>query len=293
MGSIKSSSEKEVESHRMLAWSCLGYVEVITLRDMSGSRYEDENSGSETDPEDRSEGFMVYVAEYCHHHIREALLDNDKALVGRIKKLCDTNGPFYNIWKDTSHTEIGGHDVNALWVACLTGMTALVERLLEPKNIRDARNYESTLLVAASQGHDRVLDLLLRRKEIRKDLRDTSLRSVLQCAVTSGDPNCVRILPKEANVEVETWNKHGRTPFGCAIWNRNSEMIQAFLDSKHEKACNATNTSGQTPFIEFGERGGIETFERLIESGMCDIHFRDRLGRTFLHDSNFLGVHNL
>ncbi|PWY66382.1 hypothetical protein BO94DRAFT_613834, partial [Aspergillus sclerotioniger CBS 115572] len=245
-GQIQSGPLSEVETHQVLAWSCLSYIEVALEPPHLQSRNRSGNKSSESTSRALNEEFLDYVGENLFHHIQKAQLEEDKALAVRIKRFCDIQDRHCQVWTEAKPLQVRGlrvdsYNMSTLWIASYAGMTAVVEQLLEEgDNICDTRNRDgqNTLLVAALQGYDRILALLLTADQVRKDLRDAWRTGPLQAAVQSRNPAAVKVLLESGAVDVDTWDPSGRTPFDCVAADGDPDMIRVFLDFGSDEACN-------------------------------------------------------
>ncbi|KAL4928340.1 ankyrin repeat-containing domain protein [Aspergillus undulatus] len=298
-GDTGSAPITEMESHQALAWSCVKYFDLVVEPGIALSKKHGEgtdySSQIKTVVGEHGE-FLQYVAENWFQHIKRAGLDSDKDLAQRVRPLCDPQNHLCKVWKELYHSSEGTsefvdfHNVNTLWIASFTGITAVVEELLEGEvgAASDARNLDgqNTVLIAALQGNDRVLTRLLNLHLVRTDLRDSWRRGALQAAVESRNPAAVKVLVQSKRVvDVSTLDRNGQTPLGAAIQADDVEMIQVFVDSiKLSKSdiCNARDSCEKTPLIIACQQRMTNLFWKLLDSGRCDVNIQDDDNRTAL-----------
>lgn len=81
-----------------------------------------------------------------------------------------------------------------------------------------------------------------------KKVRDEDGRTPLLCTVQAGSSAAVRMLLGRHDIDVTSGDNYGLTPFACALWTKNRELIQIFLDSdRAPDVCNAEDNRGNTP----------------------------------------------
>ena len=71
---------------------------------------------------------------------------------------------------------------------------------------------QTPILLAASEGHERVVQLLLERKDVKADAADGYGRTPLLCASGKGHSGVVKLLLEREDVSINRVDKNGQTP---------------------------------------------------------------------------------
>lgn len=277
-----------IESHRVLAWSCVSFLEITVAATLRRSGHSKKTDSSIGDSAKESSGFLDYSTSNWYYHIQEARLDGDMALMKRIRRLCDPKNKHCKMWLEAhkhyiADFQVDFRDVNVLWIASYTGMTSLAEHILEEGDDCDTRNPQgqNAILIAAFRGNDRVLTVLLKSKRIKRDVRDSRRTCPLQAAFISHNPAAIKVL-LESGTDAGAWDLWGITPFENAIWHGSDELIRAFVDCGKSEVFNATNVRGKTPLMIACELGRTALVRDMIDSGSCDVNIQDSIGKTAL-----------
>lgn len=287
-GKAESKPITEMESQGALAQVCLNYIEVVILPLVDQPWKRKQAKLTDTVSFEKEDPFLDYVSNYWFCHIQRAELDGDKSLSRIFRRLCDPHDELSKVWTKAyvhpAEMPITLHPVNTLWMASFTGMTALVEDIIASGDVEDCQNLDgqNTLIIAALQGHHRILELLLKSDRIRKDLRDSSRRGALQAAVISGNGAAVKVLLESNGIDLNTWDLNGETPIGWAFGSLSTDIIKAFFDSKSKDAFNARDFRGKTALMIACEYELNSVFQQLVSSGFCELNAQDYQQRTAL-----------
>ncbi|KAG2456361.1 ANR50 protein, partial [Polypterus senegalus] len=166
------------------------------------------------------------------------------------------------------------------------GSTDVVSLLLSKGADPTIQDYQgqTPLMLAARQGHARVLQCLLEwaQKDGRRlDLVDHADRegwTALRSAAWGGHAEAVRIL-LEAAAEVDGSDSEGRTALRAAAWGGHEEILQTLLD--HGAQVDHPDKEGRTPLIAAAYMGHWEAVELLLDHGAV-VDLQDSDGRTAL-----------
>ncbi len=117
--------------------------------------------------------------------------------------------------------------------AAAEGQEVVVQRLLENGAELESKNNNSQtpLSLAAEEGHEAMVKLLLSRDDVAADSRDEGDRTPLFCAAKGGHEAIVKLLLSRDDVAADSRDNRGRTPLFCAA-ERGHEAIVKLLKQK-------------------------------------------------------------
>jgi ankyrin repeat protein len=106
----------------------------------------------------------------------------------------------------------------------------------------------------------------------------------------SGSAKIVKLLLMREDVNINSKNKHGQTPFSCAIRGRDADLVKLLL-MREDVDVNSKDEQGHTPlwhavtrrYVLSGSRD--ETPELLLSHPRVKVNIRDNLGRTPLSEA--------
>ena len=127
---------------------------------------------------------------------------------------------------------IATRNVNTLWIAAFTGMSAVVAKLLEQgfKDIEDSQG--RSILIAALEGnYIGVLELILQSDKTRKEVRDCDRGTPPLAAMQENSSAAVRMLLGRRDIDLISRRDFGYTPLTLVLNMGSRELMQAFLDS--------------------------------------------------------------
>ena len=129
---------------------------------------------------------------------------------------------------------------------------------------------QTPILLAATEGHERVVQLLLERKDVKADAADEYGCTPLLCASSRGHSGVVKLLLKREDVIIDRTDKNGRTPLLSAAEDGSVEVMGLLLGQNGINP-NTRGKVGQTPSVPngpgrpgFGKAGpGLSKFSRI------------------------------
>jgi hypothetical protein len=107
-------------------------------------------------------------------------------------------------------------------------MHSLLTNGAEPDS-RDS-NDRTPLSWAAEQGHEKVVKLLLDRRDVTVDSKDCLGRTPLLWAAKHGQEAVVRLLVDNPNVDVDSEDRSGHTPLGWAVQLGHGGIVKLLLE---------------------------------------------------------------
>lgn len=156
--------------------------------------------------------FLVYPSQNWFHHVHDAGLEKEQSFVPKIEHICNPNTDVFSSWAHLYNAgegkgwrRIATRNVNTLWVAAYTGMTALVAKLLEQdfedNDIEDSRG-RNILIAALEHSYIGVVELILQSDKIRKkNVRDIRGRTPLLTALGAVSPAAVKMLLDHRDID--------------------------------------------------------------------------------------------
>ncbi|KAL1598572.1 hypothetical protein SLS59_006859 [Nothophoma quercina] len=237
---------------------------------------------------------------------------NAGANTARSSELSDTVHPEdYN--EDEEDKDDGRHDNDALALASRRGLTSVVEMLLTHHAPVTSRNNvgECPLLIATRNGHEEIVQMLLRKApssveiaseegctalEVAFDndrlniagllLRDGSFSSSDQLLeegflsfARNGRADIVATILQRQLLEPEVSDGEGRTPLSLAAGNGQVAVIKLLLDTG-KVDINAEDENGQTPLSLAAENGYEAVVKQMLNAERVNADAKDESGRT-------------
>ena len=89
---------------------------------------------------------------------------------------------------------------------------------------------QAPILLAAGEGHEAVVKLLLGRKDVKSDKPDIKGRTPLFCAARNGHEGVVKILLKRDDIDPNRLGEYVKTPLYCAVENGHEGVVKILLE---------------------------------------------------------------
>ena len=275
-------------AHSTIAETCLTYLNSQHIKDIS--------TGSTPDP--LSTPFLEYSSLYWGTHMRMELSDLVKTFALKLLDQFDGHISAKSLWKSInagspSDYYRGNNPFSAMHCISYFGIAEMANTLIKMKrwdvNQRDSAGM-TPLIWAARYGHEEVVKLLLREKDIRPDRQDTNDgRTALSWAAENGHEGVVRLFlgsqfidpgsigrlwgkaPQVAGllfgkkyVNPDSSSKSGRTPLSWAAGNGHEGIVKRLLRRKDVNP-NSSNGAGRTPLLLAAWNGHEEIVKLLLE----------------------------
>ena len=169
-----------------------------------------------------------------------------------------------------------------LSLAAGNGHEAVVKLLLSRDDvIADSQDiYDQTPLSwAARYGHETIVKLLLSRDDVTADSQHEDDQTPLSWAAENGHKTVVKLLLSREDVIADSQDKYGRTPLSCAARYGHETVVKLLL-SRDDVRADSQDNIDQTP-LSRAARYGHETVVKLLLSRDDVIaNSQDRYGQT-------------
>jgi len=183
------------------------------------------------------------------------------------------------------------HGSDRLHVAAYIGNHEEVERLLGPINSilqnlgEEGINVNqphcsgaSPLYIACQQGHERVVEVLLKHKDIQVNRVTSTWPSGLYIAAQKGHHQVVELLLSMEGIRVNVGTDSGATPLLVACQNGHVEVVDLLLrredvDVNRSTTCKMTAANnGVTPLFAAATHGHDRVVEMLLDRGDIQVN---------------------
>jgi len=285
-GYLRAHPELFSTVHSTMAETCLTYLNSQEVRALSTSPA----------PDLQGTPFLEYSSLYWGVHAKRDLSDCAKLLASKLFDdynshisirtfLKAQQGCSYDIDFDKPHLisglhcaslfgiveivsgliEVDGCDINQrdcvdntplVWAA-LEGHERVVEMLLKRGDVgldKPGRFGQTPLFGAAWNGHEGVVKVLLERDEVNPDKPDDEGETPLFGAAQNGREGVVKMLLGRDEVNPDKPNNEGVTPLFCAAWNGHEGVVKILLE-RDEVNPDKPDDKGETPLLGAAQNG--------------------------------------
>jgi hypothetical protein len=268
-----------------IASICLTYLTFDTFQ--SGSC----NSDEELEQRMRDNVFLVYAAQYWAAHLRPvevavsklalAFLE-DNALVS-----CTTQIPStIEKSKYPRYSQNLPHDTAGLHLSARFGLVLLSRILLTTNDngcsinvdLKD-KNGRTPLSLAAGNGHEAVVKLLIETGKVDVDSKDKYGQTPLSWAASNGHEAVVKLLVETGKVDVDLKDKYGQTPLSWAAESGYEAVVKLLVETGKVDV-DLKDKYGQTPLSWAASNGYEAVIKLLVETGKVDVDLKDKRGWT-------------
>ena len=271
--------------HSTMAETCLSYLNSQQVRALSTG----------TSPDLQGLPFLEYSSLYWGVHARRDLSDCARLLA--LKLFNGYNHISTKILLESQQDTAYEIDCNkpflfsGLHCASFFGIVEIVTSLIEVEgcdiNRRDC--VENTPLAwAALNGHERVVEILLRQGDISPDEPGEDGQTPLFLATWGGNAGVVKILLERDEVRPDKLDNHGRTPLWCAAWGGHERVVKILLE-RDEVKLDKQDTYGRTPLMSAAYNGHAGVVKILLQRDEVNPDQSDNKGETPLLNAAWSG----
>ena len=165
--------------------------------------------------------------------------------------------------------------------AAAEGQKIVVQRLLDngaELNPKD-KDGQTPLSLAARNGHEAVVKLLLSRDDVAADSQDEDGRTPLSWAAENGHEAVVKLLLSRDDVAADSQDEYGQTPLSLAADNGHEAVVKLLL-SRDDMAADSQDKNGQTPLSWAATNGHEAVVKLLLSRDDVAADSQDEDGRT-------------
>ncbi|KAF4443334.1 Ankyrin repeat domain-containing 50 [Fusarium acutatum] len=241
--------------------------------------------------------FVNYAAKHWAKHFNRLSVHNQKKMTSLALEICNARGscflawfPVY--WRSRHARLVSGF--TTLMAASYFGLEPVVRRILKPQysqlNKKDKTYHRSALSWAAGNGHDGVVERLIRGlsigpRSLRIVLRqgakinqfDSDNRTPLTYAIWNGHLSVVRRLI-EAGAWVDVPDVLGGTPTSYACTSGNFDIKALVV--RGNVPSNAKHKEGEKLLLSAAKYGHIHVVRVLLEAKETNVNLKDDEGWT-------------
>ena len=171
-----------------------------------------------------------------------------------------------------------------LSLAAENGHEGIVKLLLGRGDVNPAipdTSYGRTPLSwAAVGGHEGIVRLLLGRKDVNPDRSNGYDGTLLVWAAKNGHEGIVKLLLGREDVDPNSSSKHGRTPLSWAAWNGHEGTVQLLLERGDVNPNTIDTAYSQTPLSWAAQYGHEGVAKLLLGRGDTNPDSSSKSGRT-------------
>ncbi|KAL8365058.1 hypothetical protein RB595_004057 [Gaeumannomyces hyphopodioides] len=169
-----------------------------------------------------------------------------------------------------------------LSLAALNGHEAVVKLLLATGKVDvDTKDKfgRTPLSWAAERRHEAVVKLLLATGKVDVDSKDKDGQTPLSWAAERGREAVVKLLLATGKVDVDTKERDGQTPLWLAVLNRHEAVVKLLL-ATGKVDVDSKDKNGRTPLSWAAERRHEAVVKLLLATGKVNVDLKDKNGRT-------------
>ena len=171
--------------------------------------------------------------------------------------------------------------IDVLHIASRYNLVRALDSILSQSvnvNLKNRRG-RTPLLIAAKRGHEKIVNMLLKRNDVEADSRDRYGQSPLSYAAEGGLEKIVELLLKRNEVEADSRDRYGQSPLFYAVLHGHEKIVELFLE-RDDVAVDSLDLDGRSPLSFASERGHEGVVRLLIERGNADVNLKDHKGKT-------------
>jgi ankyrin repeat domain-containing protein 50 len=236
--------------------------------------------------------FLDYSAKHWTTHLHKSHIKVGNATIQSILKLCDTNSErcltWFRIYWTSTNTDFP-EMFTSLMIASYFGLTTVANLLLKLNgvdiNCKDGTYGRSALSWAAGNGFDVAAQLLIKgtsrlpfkNRRAQVDSVDRHGRTPLVYAIWNGHVAVVKLLLK-AGASIGMRDDIGGTPLSYAVCNGHNDVLK-LLFRKGAKADFGDDIS-MTLLLSAAKKNQEAVVKLLLETGKTNPDLKDENGRT-------------
>ena len=189
------------------------------------------------------------------------------------------------IKEEHGHELQSRYGLTPLCWAAGNGYNVIVDLLLTKdeisRDLKDSQYGRTPLSWAAGNGHEAVVKLLLETGKVDVDSKDRQYgRTPLSWAAENGNKAVVKLLLETGKVEVDSKDEYSQTPLSWAAGNGHEVVVKLLLETSKVKV-DSKDKRSQTPLSRAAGNGHEAVVKLLLETGKVEVDSKDEgYGRT-------------
>ncbi|VUC27486.1 unnamed protein product [Clonostachys rosea] len=137
----------------------------------------------------------------------------------------------------------------------------------------------SPLSYAAQNGHQSVVELLLKTGNVTADSEDAKLRTPLLYAAKGGSEASVKLLLETGNADADSKDKEGRSPLSYAAVQANGAIVKLLLETGNADA-DSKDKKGRSPLSYAAGAGNEAVVKLLLDISSSGVNSKDNRNMT-------------
>jgi ankyrin repeat protein len=228
-----------------------------------------------------------YAARNWGHHARESPIQMGQLILGFLESEAKTAGssqamiPSRRYWNRANYGKRASRHMAGVHLAAYFGLREAMIALLENRceiNLQDEYGL-AALSLAAANGHEAVVKLLLAEAGVEPNPEDTYGRTPLSLAAAMGHTAVVKLLLAEDCVNPDPKHNFGETPLSLAAANGHEAVVKLLL-AKDGVDPDPKEGGGQTPLWWAAVNGHEAVVKLLLAEDGVDPDPTDINGQT-------------
>ncbi|XP_046575390.1 ankyrin repeat, PH and SEC7 domain containing protein secG-like [Haliotis rubra] len=181
------------------------------------------------------------------------------------------------MFKEAKMSEVDNDCKNALHWACEGGHAGMVECVLQQYRININARGMHPLMQAAHGGYRDVVEFLVCTGSNVSQVDDEG-NNVLHFACRGGQLDIVKYLVSQGSVDINSSNKHGKTPLMIAAMHGYKDVFE-FLVKMGANVSHVDN-DGDNILHLASSRGRVEMVKHILSQNLVDVNARNKGGKT-------------
>src|SRR5579862_4271607 len=227
---------------------------------------------------------LEYAARHWGDHARGEREEAVKELVLKFleqdsKLMCSNQVTHLSAYRYSGYSQSFPRHITGLYLAASIGLVKIVRLLLDRKgvevNSKDSGG-QTPLSKAAEKGREAVVRLLVETAGVDLNSKDYNGRTPLLWATENGHLGIVKLLASKG-VNLDFKDIHGQAPLFCASRNGHLDIVKLLIEKKVD--LDPKDLRSQTP-LSCAARNGHKDIAKLLAEKVADLNPKDSNSQT-------------